>query len=220
MKTSKKISIFIVDDHPLMRQALKASILTETDMEVVGIAADGMKALELIPTLMPNVVIMDLMMPNMGGHEAIMQLKLICPNISILVLSSLDNEEAIFQAVQDGARGYLTKDAEHEVLLQAIRQVSKGKSYLPEGIMEKLVGGVRQKLVQKTEADNAFNSLTKREKEVLALLGEGYSNATISESMMISVSTVRVYIYQIMKKMGFENRREAVVFAVKKGLKK
>ena len=212
MNTSQ-ISIFIVDDHPLMRQALKVSIQTESDMEVVGMATDGMEAIEKIPALMPNVVIMDLMMPNMSGQEAITELRQICPDLSILVLSSLENEEAIFEAVQAGARGYLTKDAEHELFLEAIRSVSKGKPYFPSEIMGKLMGGVRQSVAKEKLPDPAFDSLTKREKEMLTLLGEGYSNLKISAAMRISASTVRVHLHHIMQKMNFENRREAVVFA-------
>ncbi len=215
MKTSQKISIFIVDDHPLMRQALKASIQIENDMEVVGMATDGVEALELIPALMPNVVIMDLMMPNMSGQEAIRRLSKHYPEVHILTLSSLDSEKAIFKAVQAGTRGYLTKDVEHDEMMKAIRLVSEGKTYLPKEVTQKLMGGMRQNFVPKTEVDSASNTLTKREKEFLALLGKGHSNAKISENMMISESTVRVYLHQIMKKMGFDNRREAVVFAVK-----
>ena len=216
MNTSK-ISIFIVDDHPLIRQALKVSIQTESDMDVVGVAVNGVEAIEKIPALMPNVVIMDLMMPNMSGQEAITELRRICPALSILVLSSLENEEAIFKAVRAGARGYLTKDAESETLLEAIRSVSEGKSYLPEGIMEKLMEGVRQNVVKEKLPDSAFDSLTKREKEVLDLLGKGYSNAKIGANMDISASTVRVYLHHIMRKMGFENQHEAVIFSSSNG---
>ena len=208
-----KINIFIVDDHPLMRQALKASILTESDMDVVGMAADGVEAIEKIPALMPNVVIMDLMMPNMSGQEAITELRQICPNLSILVLSSLENEDVILKTVQAGARGFLTKDAEHDVLLKAIRRVSKGEPYLPAEIMAKLMGGVRENAEKEKLPDAAFGSLTKREKEVMSLLGKGYSNTEVSENLKISVSTVRVHLHHIIQKMGFENRHRAVIFA-------
>ena len=215
MKTSK-ISIFIVDDHPLMRQALRASILTEADMEVVGMAVDGAEAIEMIPALQPQLVIMDLMMPNMDGFVAIKSLNKRCPNVPILTLSSLEKEESVFAAVKAGARGYLTKDVQHDELMNAIRLVSAGEPYLPSRIMEKLMGGLRQKLIPKSEA---FASLTKREKETLALLGEGYSNRKIGENMLISEATVRVYLHNIMKKMNFDDRREVVVFAVKEGMK-
>ena len=216
---SSKISIFIVDDHPLIRQALKASILTEADMEVVGTAVDGEDAIEAIPAIQPDIAIMDLMMPNMDGMEAIRILTKICPDVAILTLSSLEKEESIFEAVQAGARGYLTKDAQHEELVDAIRKVAAGKSYVPNKIMEKLMRGVRQNLVIEQPAV-AVDTLTKREREVLTLLGKGYSNRKISSDMVISASTVRVHIHQIMKKMKFENRREAVVFAAKKEFEK
>ena len=213
MSTSK-IKIFIVDDHPLMRQALKASIQTEADMAVVGMATDGVEAIASVPVSMPDIVMMDLMMPNMSGFEAIRVLSKIYPAGAILALSSLEDEESIFEAVQAGVRGYITKDAEHETLLEAIRSMSRGKPYLPFEIMEKLMGGVRQSAVKEKLPDTNFTSLTKREKEMLTLLGKGYSNAKISVDMEISASTVRVYLHQVMKKMGFEDRGEAVRFAV------
>lgn len=211
MKTSQKIKIFIVDDHPLIRQALEMSILTEEDMDVVGTAADGAEAIELIPAIQPNIVIMDLMMPKIDGIEAITVLSKLCPEIHILALSSLEKEKAVFSAVQAGAQGYLTKNAQHEELIEAIRVLKAGKSYLPPEIMGKLMDGMREDMLN----TKLVLSLTKRETEMLTLMGKGYSNAKISKQMMIAESTVRVYLHQIMKKMGFENRREAVVFAVK-----
>lgn len=211
MKTSQKIKIFIVDDHPLIRQALEMSILTEEDMDVVGTAADGAEAIELIPAIQPNIVIMDLMMPKIDGIEAITVLSKLCPEIHILALSSLEKEIAVFSAVQAGAQGYLTKNAQHEELIEAIRVLKAGKSYLPPEIMGKLMDGMREDMLN----TKLVLSLTKRETEMLTLMGKGYSNAKISKQMMIAESTVRVYLHQIMKKMGFENRREAVVFAVK-----
>lgn len=214
MNTSKKISVFIVDDHPLMRKALKASILTESDMEVVGVAADGEAAIAVIPALQPSIVLMDLMMPNMDGFVAINSLVRIFQDMHILVLSSLEDEEAVFKAVQAGARGYLTKDVQHDELIEAIRTVSAGKSYLPAGITEKLMSGMRQSLLKEEEA-NAADLLTRREREVLGLLAKGYSNVKISETLVITASTVRVHLHQIMKKMGFKDRREAIVFATR-----
>jgi len=211
MKTSQKIKIFIVDDHPLIRQALEMSILTEEDMDVVGTAADGAEAIELIPAIQPNIVIMDLMMPKIDGIEAITVLSKLCPEIHILALSSLEKEKAVFSAVQAGAQGYLTKNAQHEELIEAIRVLKAGKSYLPPEIMGKLMDGMREDMLN----TKLLLSLTKRETEMLTLMGKGYSNAKISKQMIIAESTVRVYLHQIIKKMGFENRREAVVFAVK-----
>jgi DNA-binding NarL/FixJ family response regulator len=161
---------------------------------------------------------MDLMMPNMGGAEAITQLSAICPEIPILVLSSLQSEESIFEAVRAGARGYLTKDVQHDELISAIRLVSVGKSYLPPEIVQKLVGGIRSDLIDAPL--HSLTLLTKREKEVLVLLAKGYSNSVISKNMTVQQSTVRVYLHQIMKKMDFENRREMMVFAIEEHGKK
>ena len=208
---SSPIKIFIVDDHPLMRQALRASIQTEADMDVVGTAADGIEAVELIPPLLPDLVIMDLMMPNMDGFDAMKNLHKDCPKVPILILSSLEKEEHIFEAVQAGARGYITKDVQHDELVNAIQIVSAGKSYLPDKIVEKLMDGVRQSLIEE-KPDNLMTYLTKREKEVLLLLGKNYTNTMIAQELVLAASTVRVHIHQIMKKMAFENRHDAVLF--------
>ena len=197
-----------------MRQALRISIQTEEGMDVVGEAADGGEAIGTIPPLLPDIVIMDLVMPNMDGFVAIQKLHKRCPTVPILVLSSLEKEESIFDAVQAGARGYLTKDVQHDELVDAIRVVSGGKFYLPDDIMGKLMDGVRQNL-NKEELDNLETRLTRREREILHLLGENYTNAMISQEFVLAASTVRVHIHQIMKKMAFENRHDAVIFARK-----
>ncbi len=218
MNTSK-ISVFITDDHPLIRQALKVSIQIEEDMEIVGTAVDGAEAIKMVPTLQPNIVIMDLMMPNVDGLTAIKSLCKICPDVPILALSSLEDEEAIFKAVQAGASGYLTKNVQHDELIDAIRIVTAKRHYLPDKIMKKMMAGMRQNLVDE-KLDKSIDSLTKREKEILSLLGKGYSNIKISEVLVIAASTVRVHIHQIMKKMNFENRSETVLFAKHKELEK
>ena len=155
----------------------------------------------------------------MDGLAAIMKLTQTCPEVRILALSSLDKEEAIFKAVQAGAGGYLTKDVQHDELIDAIRLVSAGSSYFPDNIMEKLMDGMRQRPA-KEEPAKPIETLTKREKEVFILLGKGYSNTKIGESMVITESTVRVHLHQIMKKMAFENRREVIVFAARQELGK
>ena len=212
MKTSQKIKIFIVDDHPLIRQALQTSILTEEDMEVIGTAANGTEAIEVIPTISPDLVLMDLMMPNMDGFEAIQVISKLCPEMPILALSSLTDEKNIFRAVQIGARGYLTKDVEHGKMVTAIRAVSAGNYFLPSGILEKVMQGLRQSLAKKKNSPG-IDSLTKREKEILQLLGEGYSNKKISAILVLAEPTVRVHLRNIMIKINFENRRELVILA-------
>lgn len=131
-----KISVFIVDDHLLMRQALQASILTEDGMEVVGVAVNGEEAVRMIPTLQPNVVIMDLVMPNMNGLDATHILTQTCPQTYILIFSSLEKEKTVSKAMRAGARGYLTKNVQHDELINAIRVVSTGQSYLLSDITE------------------------------------------------------------------------------------
>ena len=215
--SSSKISVFIVDDHPLIRQALEASILAESDMEVVGMAVDGAEAIEAIPILLPNVVIMGLMLPKIGGLAAMELLRESCPSVAILAFSSIDKDETVFKAVQMGARGYVTKDVPDDELIRTIRLLSRGRSCLPSEITEKLIDGVRQNFA-KEEMSELGESLTRRERELLVLLGEGYSNYMIGESMEIAEGTVRVHLYRIMQKMSFENRHDAVFFAAHQGV--
>jgi len=210
----ESIRVFIVDDHPLMRSALEMAIEAARDMQAAGEAPTGAEALELIPLIEPDVVLMDLMMPEVTGLAAIRALMSMLPNVRILVLTSLDKERDIIEAVRAGAHGYITKNAQRDELLEAIRTVHSGEAYLPTAIAAKLMDSFRSKNGEKERSVN----LTDRQKEVLELIGQGYSNAHIAEALCIAEGTVRVHITHMMDILGFEHRRELVVYAVKQNM--
>ena len=184
-------------------------------MQVVGEAANGAEALELIPLIMPDVVLLDLIMPKISGLEVIRSLTVSHPEIRILVLSSVEKEAEIVEAVQSGALGYVTKSAQRDELLQAIRIVSAGDAYLPPKIATMVINNVRGGGNGESKLAGP-EPITIRQKEVLKLLGQGYSNKQIAQALHIADATVRVHISNTMANLGFENRRELVVYAVKK----
>ncbi|MBC8507890.1 MAG: response regulator transcription factor [Chloroflexi bacterium] len=210
-----KTRVFIVDDHPLMRSALQAAIDAVPDMEVVGQAVDGEEALSLIPAAQPDLVIMDLMMPKMNGWSAIAALKESPDQVPILALSSTTEEEKIFEAIQGGALGYVAKDVQRDELIRAIRLVAKGEAYLPPKIASKLLDTIRQPKTLTEVGTKPIEPLTNRQQEVLDLLGQALSNHQIAENLHISTATLRVHIHHMIKKLGFENRHELVVYAVR-----
>jgi NarL family two-component system response regulator LiaR len=210
-----KIRIFIVDDHPLMRQALEMAILTQDDMEIAGQAANGLLALRMLPQIQPDVVLIDLLMPKMDGLEAIPHILAAHPQARIVVVTGVEEEDQILQAVQAGVAGYLTKSAERDEIVAAIRAVVAGNSYFPSHITAKLLHTVRQGAIQ-PEKPEPTEPLTPREADVLALLGEGLSNQQIAEALHLAPSTVRFHMHRLMGKLGFENRSEAVAYAVKR----
>ncbi len=208
-----KINIVIVDDHPLMRQALQFAIEAEADMRVVGQAADGSQALQVIAACRPDVVVLDLLMPQMDGIETIARLVAVQTPPKILVVSSVEDEAQILQALSAGASGYLTKAADRDEIVAAIRAVQAGDSYLPPHIAAKVMRAVRQDAQDR--AAGPLAALTKRERAVLDLLGQGYSNQQIARALNITPATARVHLLNIMGKLGFEHRHQAVAYAAR-----
>lgn len=209
------IRVFIVDDHPLMRSALEMTIEAARDMQVAGEATNGAEALKMIPLAEPDVVLMDLKMPEVTGLAALRVLTNMLPDIRILVLTSLDKERDILEAVQAGAKGYITKNAQRDELLDAIRILHRGEAYLPTSIATKLVDSFKS---PETGRKNRSDAITIRQKEVLHLVGQGFSNAQIADALHIAEGTVRVHIAHITAILGFEHRRELVVYAVKQNI--
>ena len=208
----KKIRIQIVDDHPLMRKALTTAIETEPDMEVVGTAVNGAHAREVFLEIQPDVVLMDLLMPEESGLEAIATIFAEHPDARILVVTSVEEDAEILKAFQFGAQGFITKSAETEELLTAIRSVFEGHVFLPPLIASRLMTSVREQAAEK--GDPPTESLTHRETEIFELVGQGLSNKQISESLHISSSTVNVHLHNIINKLGMETRRKVVLYAI------
>jgi len=209
----KTIRIMIVDDHPLMRRALTAIIKRAPDLGVVGSAVNGVQAQEFISELQPDVVLMDLLMPGGDGFDAIVAIQAEYPNVNILVITSVEEQEHILQAIKAGAQGYLTKAADSAEILEAIRTVSKGQTYLPPNITDKLMKSIRSISQEAQPGPNLEEILTQRELEIFNLLGQGLTNVEIGQTLHISAGTVNVHIHNIMKKLGYDKRRGLVAFA-------
>ncbi len=203
-----KIKILIVDDHPMMRDALQMSFTNEADLQVIGEASDPIEALKLLETLTPDIILMDLLMPNMSGLEAIGEIINTNPEAKILVLSSMEDEQRVVTAIQAGALGYFPKTAPRKYLLEAIRKVADGIPYMPAGITLKLYQGIRRiKTIQPSETQVA---LTARQQEILTLMAEGRSDEMIGKILHLQESTVRAHIHHILQRLGFEGRSQAV----------
>jgi len=205
------IKILIVDDHPMMREALQTALADETDMQVIGEASNGIEGVQMAVELAPDVIIMDLLMPGMGGLEAITAICAANQQAKILVSTSLEDEEKIFAVVQAGALGYFPKTAPRTFLLEAIRKIADGVPYLPAGIAQKLFSGIRK---MKTPARSAIDEpLTSRQGEILALLGEGRSDQEIGKILHLEEATVRSHVHRILQRLGVETRAQAVAYA-------
>ncbi len=201
------IKILIVDDHPLMRNALKTSFLGEDDLEVIGEASDPFAAFDLLKKNNPDVILMDLLMPKMNGVEAITRIFESDPGAKIVVISSMENDENVVAAIQAGALGYFPKTAPREYLLEAIRKVADGVPYMPSGITLKLFQGLRRIKTSSMESDLQI-TITTRQREILNLLAEGKTDDVIAKTLHLEEVSVRAHIYRIQQKLGLENRSQ------------
>ena len=210
------IRVLICDDQDLVCEGLKAILGTDPDLQVVGVANDGAEALERIPACKPDLVLMDLKMPGMNGVHATRRIRQEHPQVQVLVLTTYDADEWVFDAIRAGARGYLLKDTPRERLLAAIREAIEGKTPVDPGVAGRLFAHV----VQETSVPDAAITglLSEREREVLGLLGKGLSNAEIAARIYLSEGTVRNYVSSIFEKLGVTDRTQAAVLAIRSGL--
>lgn len=204
------INLLIVDDHPMMREALNTALADETDINVIGEATNGLEAIAMVERLHPDVILMDLLMPGMDGLEAITRLVEADPSVKVLVVTSLEDEDKIMAAVQAGALGYFPKTAPRTFLLEAIRKVADGVPYLPAGIAKKLFSGLRS---MKTIRRAVDEPLTARQEEILSLLGEGKSDSEIANTLQLSEATVRSHVHNILQRLGLETRIQIMAYA-------
>ncbi len=212
-----RIKVFLVDDHAVVREGLNYLVNNQTDMVVVGEAAEGNEALIKIPPASPDVVIMDLSMPNgRDGLPTISDIVHLYPNIKVLVLSMQDNENALFRALKVGASGYILKSSLGHELLMAIRQVYAGQAYLHPNAQKKVIEHLMSD--QSNSDKDTFDLLTEREKEIFSLVAKGYTNKEIGELLSISPRTVETHKSKVMEKLNLSTRRDLVQFALKRGI--
>ncbi len=211
----KKIRVLIVDDHTLVRDGIKALLALATDIEVVGEAANGMEALEKVKELAPNVVLMDLAMPIMGGLEATRRIRKDFPGTKVLALTQYDDSDYVVPVIEAGARGFVTKMSAFSELASAIQAIYRGESYLSPSAAAALVEEFQVKTGAEGEKD-PYQQLTDREREVLKLLAEGHTAREIADILIVSPKTVEWYKTRLMGKLNIHNKTDLIRFAIRK----
>jgi DNA-binding NarL/FixJ family response regulator len=204
------IRVLIVDDHSVVREGLQMFLSTDSGLEIVGQGGNGIEALSLARELKPDVVLMDLLMPEMDGIAATKAIRHELPDTEVIALTSVLEDKAIFDAIREGAIGYLLKDTEAEKLCEAIKAAAAGKVQLsPE---------VAARLMREISAPESPEALTERETEVLCAVGRGLSNREIAEELVITEKTVKAHVSNILGKLGLPSRTRAALYALKIGL--
>jgi DNA-binding NarL/FixJ family response regulator len=212
------IKVLVADDQPLARNGLQAMLGAQDDLEIVGEAADGAEAVEEALRLRPDVVVMDIRMPNVDGIEATRRLQQHPGAPKVLVLTTFDLDEYVYEALRAGAGGFLLKDAPPGQLAEAVRTVAAGESLLAPAITRRLVERFVRRPPPEAAAEERFGELTERELEVLKLVAAGLSNGEIAESLFLSEATVKTHVTRILSKLGLRDRVQAVVLAYESGL--
>jgi DNA-binding NarL/FixJ family response regulator len=210
------IRVLICDDQVVVCEGLRAILGTVPEVEVVGIANNGSEALELIPTLKPDLILMDLKMPEMNGIQATRLVRERYPQVKVLVLTTYDADEWVFDAIRSGADGYLLKDTPREGLIAALKGTVAGATHVDPQVAGKLFRRVSQGGPPPDQA--SLDLLGDREKEVLRLLARGYTNPEIAQRLFLSEGTVRNYVSSIFSKLGVTDRTQAAVLALRAGL--
>ena len=211
------IRIVLADDHTIMRSGLRAVLDRYADMQVVGEAADGREAIRTVEEQHPDVIVMDVAMPNLNGIEAARQISAKHSGVSIVVLSMHSDEGYVLRALKAGARGYLLKDSAEGDLITAIRAVSQGKAFFSPAISRMLVDDYMRQLQQRGVEDS-YELLTTREREILQLLAEGRSNKHIARMLDLSLYTVETHRSNIMEKLNLHGIPELMLYAMRKGV--
>ena len=211
---SRRIRVLLVDDHSIMREGLQSMLAGSEELEVVGQARDGDEAVRAAAELSPDVVVMDVMMPNKDGVEACREIMDAAPDVRVIMLTASTEEDAVIEAVAAGATGYLQKVSGMDRLLDTIRQVAAGELRLPPDVVRRVFEGIRRG----AEPEDESGPLTQREREILALFCRGLSYARIAEIREVRPVTIRNAIYAIQGKLEMRSKQEIVVWAVQNGL--
>jgi NarL family two-component system response regulator LiaR len=205
------ISVVIADDHPFVRHGLRTYLETLDDMEVVGEAANGAEAVDVVERVKPDVALMDLVMPELDGVGAIRRIHEIVPATKVIALTSFDDDEKVFPAIKAGAAGYLLKDVRPAELAEAIRKASRGEALLAPSVAARLMQEV-------AGGPPPSAALTDRELEVLRLIARGMSNKLIARELVVSEKTVKTHVSNILAKLHLADRTQAALYAVREGL--
>ncbi len=212
--TTQRIRVLVVDDHLIVREGIKALLAEFDDMEVLGEAGGGDEAVRLAKALLPDVILMDLVMPEVDGIEAIRQISALDLGVRILALTSFSADDKVFPAIKAGALGYILKDTDPHDLVRAVRQTFRGESYLHPRIARKVLN----ELSQPAKRQALPEALTERETEVLALVAKGLTNQEIADVLFVSEPTVRSHVSSILAKLHLRNRVQATLYALRRGL--
>ncbi|QYO62271.1 response regulator [Leptolyngbya sp. 7M] len=208
------IRLLLVDDQALIRHGLKTMLELEADLQVVGVASNGTTAIEQVSALQPDLVLMDVRMPEMDGRAATRAICQQFPAVKVLVLSTFDDDQYIVDAMRAGAKGYLLKDMPVDELAQAIRLAHRGYTQIAPGLMEKLIANSSgAQMVPSQQILAALATLTPREREVLYLIGDGSTNREIAEKLYISESTVKTHVMHLFSRLNLRNRAQLAIYA-------
>jgi DNA-binding NarL/FixJ family response regulator len=213
----RKIGILLADDHQLMRSGIRLMLEREPDLTVVGEASDGREAVALAKTLKPDVVVMDIGMPNLNGIEAALQITRENPDLAVVIVSMHSDESYVLRALKAGARGYLLKDSAEADLIKAVHAVGAGKSFFSPVVSKLLLDDYVRKL-KRSGAEDSYDLLTSREREILQLIAEGKSNKDIANLLNLSVYTVESHRSNLMQKLNLRGLPELILYAVRRGL--
>jgi DNA-binding NarL/FixJ family response regulator len=207
--------ILLVDDHELVRQGIAAMLTSASDIEIVGQARTGREAIEYTRRDLPDVVLMDVKMPDMDGLEATRRIKEERPRTAVIMVTMHDNPNYLRDAVRAGAAGYLLKDVSGEELIDAVRQVASGGAFIESQMLKGMLSEMKP---TGQPASSAAKNLTKREREILSLVAEGMSNREIAEKLVLSPETVKSHVAAILEKLNVSDRTQAAIYAVRNGL--
>lgn len=210
----KKIRILVVEDQNVVREGLVAILNFQTDIEVVGEAEDGIRAVEMAKKTRPDVILLDMVMPRQDGLTTIPKLKMAVPDSKILVLSSFAESDKVFQAIKAGAMGYMLKDSTRVQVLQAIRDIASGEAQLQPSMAMKVI----HEFNRPSEGSVMNQSLTRRELEALQLIARGFSNQEIATALVVHERTIAKYVSNILYKLHVSNRTQAALYAIREGL--
>ena len=213
----RKIRIVLADDHKLMRGGLRVLLEQQQDFAVVGEASDGREAVALVSSQKPDVLVMDIGMPNLNGIEAAAQITQSHPEISVVMLSMHSDESYVLRALKAGAKGYLLKDSAETDLIRAVHSVAEGKSFFSPAVSKVLLDDYVRKL-KRSGTEDPYDLLTPREREVLQLVAEGKSNKDVAQLLNLSVYTVETHRSNIMEKLNLHGVPELILYAVRKGI--